>query len=258
MVSTAFHHWTRPTTRGAAAYLLDFHWREDKAGWWEYFELVASTEEELMDEPEAVAGLGFDSHVEVTLNKRTKKPTGTVVDRYRYPPQEMEIRRKAELKNRDGSPFGDVIALDRIARTIDVKKKKDQTELHPTAVFAHKYISSEVFETALTAIGDAVAPVPALNGAAGIRERCSCRAAAPDVRRVSSTRGPECFGVRGQRRQPTRSHGARDPGPARVGQDVHRRPDDLRTGCGGEKSWGAGSEPQSDFEFACGSRQSGS
>ena len=134
------------------AYLLDFHRREDKAGWWKYYKLRESTEEELMDEPEAVAQLMYVGRVDVILNVKNKKPTGSIVDRYRYPPQEMEIRRRASLKNRDGSSFGDVVAVDRIARTIDVKKGKAQAELHPTAVFAHKYIDTACFEDAIASV----------------------------------------------------------------------------------------------------------
>ncbi len=151
--------------RWILAHLLDFHRREDKAGWWKYYALCGSTDEELMDEPEAVAQLKHDCRCEVTLNSRTKKPTGTVVDRYRYPPQEMEIEREDDLKNRDGSAFGEVVAVDRLARTIEVKKTRACTELHPTAVFAHKHVSAEVIENAIAAIGDDVAPLPGCTGA---------------------------------------------------------------------------------------------
>jgi len=43
--------------RWLLAYLLDYHRREEKAGWWKYFELCRATDDELLDEPEAVAGL---------------------------------------------------------------------------------------------------------------------------------------------------------------------------------------------------------
>lgn len=159
---------TPERARWLLAYLLDFHRREDKAEWWKYYAMLDSTDEELMDESDAVAGLEFDAQVHVTLHKKTNKPTGTFVDRYRYPPQEMEIRRGGELKNRDGTAFGKVVATDRNARTIDVRKGTAQTGLHPSAVFAHTYISSEVFENAIASIGDVVAAGPACDGANGI------------------------------------------------------------------------------------------
>src|SRR6185503_18160992 len=59
------------------AYLLDWHYREDKVVWWEYFRLLGLSAEELIDEPNAVAGLEFVQDVEVVLNKKTGKPTGS-------------------------------------------------------------------------------------------------------------------------------------------------------------------------------------
>jgi uncharacterized protein len=154
--------------RWLLAHLLDFHRREDKAGWWKYYALCDSTDEELLDEPEAVAGLEHQERCETTRNVRTKKPTGSVVDRYRYPPQEMEIRRGHVLKNRDGSTFGDVIEVDRRAGTIDVKKGRAQAELHPSAVFAHTFVPTDVIEEAIAVVGRDVARAPACDGTSGV------------------------------------------------------------------------------------------
>ena len=70
-------------------------------------------EEDLFDEPSAVAGLQLVERVELVRNKRTGKPTGSVVDRYRYPLQEMEIRGGDEVKLTDGAKFGDIVRADR-------------------------------------------------------------------------------------------------------------------------------------------------
>src|SRR5213594_4154583 len=45
------------------AYLLDFHRREDKAKWWEYFRLCDLPEEDLFDEPQAIACLTYVERV---------------------------------------------------------------------------------------------------------------------------------------------------------------------------------------------------
>ena len=50
--------------------MLDWHRREYKAQWWEYFRLQDLSEEELLDEPKAIAGLQFVGEVE-----RVKKST---------------------------------------------------------------------------------------------------------------------------------------------------------------------------------------
>ena len=47
--------------RWLLAYLLDWHRREDKAAWWEYFRLRELPEEDLLDEPQAIAGLSSSS-----------------------------------------------------------------------------------------------------------------------------------------------------------------------------------------------------
>jgi uncharacterized protein len=142
--------------RWLLSFMLDFHRREDKATWWEYFRLRDLPEDELPDEPQAIAGLQFVERVEVVRRKNSGKPTGSVVDRYTYPAQEMEIRRGAELKVFEGT-FGKLVALDRNARTIDVKKGPQRAEEHPTAVFAHEYVNSKPIEDALFQLGERVA-----------------------------------------------------------------------------------------------------
>jgi predicted RecB family nuclease len=163
--------------RWLVAYMLDFHRREDKAMWWEYFRLSELPEEDLLDEPDAVAGLQFVERVELVLNKKGK-PTGSVVDRYNYPEQEMEINDGAELKlkreltaeekaareavgsggkSAGAKKFGDVVHVDRQSRTIDIKKGPTFAESHPTALFAHTYISTEKAESALFRLGEAIA-----------------------------------------------------------------------------------------------------
>jgi uncharacterized protein len=138
--------------RRVLAYLLDFHRREDKAAWWEYFRLIELSDEDLLDERGAVSGLEYVE--DVRPEKRS------VIQRYRYPPQEMELRRGDELKLTDQTKWADVVGVDRAARTIDVKVGKRQAD-RPTAAFAHKHISPKAMEDAIYAIGESL-----LNGAA--------------------------------------------------------------------------------------------
>jgi uncharacterized protein len=143
--------------RWLLAYLLDWHRREDRAGWWEYFRLRELPEEDLLDEPQAVAGLELVERLGSVLGKNGK-PTGSVVDRYRYPAQEMEIRARDDLKLRGGEgKFGEVEAVDREGRTIDVKKGGKRAEEHPSAAFAHKHVPPGVLEDALFRLGEDVA-----------------------------------------------------------------------------------------------------
>jgi uncharacterized protein len=149
---------TEQQARWLLAYMLDFHRREDKAVWWDYFRLCGLPEAELYDERDAVAGLEFMERVGEKRNKRSGKPTGSVVDRYRYPQQEMELDAGDELTlPRDQKGFGKVVAVDRAARTIDIAKGKSRAATHPTALFAFSHVSSDAMEQSLMRIAEDVA-----------------------------------------------------------------------------------------------------
>lgn len=134
--------------RRLLAYLLDFHRREDKAGWWEYFRLLSLTDDELLDEPDGVAGLTF-----VNVVDRVKR---SQIQRYSYPLQEMELRRGASLKLKDQKAWGDIVTVDRAARTVDVLVGPSKADIKPTSAFGHDHVSSGVIENAIFAIGESV------------------------------------------------------------------------------------------------------
>jgi uncharacterized protein len=151
--------------RWLLAYLLDYHRREDKATWWEYFRLCGLAEDELYDERDAVAGMEFVGRVERVVGKKGRA-TGSVIDRYRYPAQEMEIDPGAEVKVQNKETLGDVIAVDRINLTIDIKKGPKRAETHPSAVFAFSHVSSDAMESAIMRIAERVAAAEDGYGAA--------------------------------------------------------------------------------------------
>src|SRR5688572_1358311 len=110
-------------------HMIEFHRREEKAPWWEYFRLRGLTDEELLDERDGLAGLKFLQRL----------PTGTAacpVDRYEFPPQDTQIRDGDSVETSTGD-FGKVIAIDSTARTIDIKKREDMKDFHPTSIFSH-------------------------------------------------------------------------------------------------------------------------
>lgn len=141
--------------RWLLAYLLDYHDREAKSVWWEYFRLRDLPEEDLYDEPQAIAGLEFVERLEVRRSAKGK-PTGSVVDRYRYPAQEMECE-KGDLRLRGGARLGSLYALHRAARTVDIEKGKANAEFHPTSVFSHTFVPCAAQEQALMSIAERVA-----------------------------------------------------------------------------------------------------
>jgi uncharacterized protein len=131
------------------AYLVDWHRREDKSEWWEYFRLRDLPEQDLFEERNAVAGLLFVERAEVVRNVRTGHPTGSVIDRYSYPLQEVELRRARELVMAGGDKIGGLVAHDRLARTIDIKKGPTKSDVHPTAVIAKDIVKTVVQQEAL-------------------------------------------------------------------------------------------------------------
>jgi predicted RecB family nuclease len=142
--------------RWLLAFLLDYHRREDKAVWWEYFRLRELPEEDLYDEPQAIAGMKFVARVDQKLHARSGKPTGTVTDRYSFALQEMEIER-GELKLQDGTAFGKVIGVDRAGLTVDIQKGPKQSDNHPRSAFAFTYIATVAQEDSIFAIAERVA-----------------------------------------------------------------------------------------------------
>ena len=139
--------------RWLLAFMLDYHRREDNVAWWVYYRLVEMPEEDLIDERAAVAGLEFVERVRRILSKKGR-PTGSVVDRYRYPVQEVEIEAGDNVSLQDKKGFGKVVAVDRKARTIDVRKGPGRAETHPTAMFEFNSVPAKAQGEAMLRIGE--------------------------------------------------------------------------------------------------------
>ena len=135
--------------RWLLAHILDWHRREEKAVWWEYFRLADLSAEDLLEERAGLSGLTFQGDVGGTA----KAP----IHRYSFAPQETELRGGEDLRNLGGARLGKVEAISFEARTIDIKKRQDSAGMHPQAVFAHTHVPSEVIAEALVRIGEYVA-----------------------------------------------------------------------------------------------------
>lgn len=140
---------TEQQARWILAHILDWHRREEKAVWWEYFRLSDLSAEDLREERAGLSGLAFAG----TVGGTAKAP----VHRYRFAPQETEIRGSEELRSLGGAKFGKVEGIDFDGNTVDIKKRQDTALLHPQAVFAHSFIGGQVMAEALARIGDHVA-----------------------------------------------------------------------------------------------------
>jgi len=106
-------------------------------------------EEDLLEERAAVGGLCFMRRIEMT--KR-----GIPTDRYSYKPQETDVRNGDKLHLPDGTDFGTVESFDRAARTLEIKKRGAQADVHPSALFAHSFVNTDAMADALLRIADDV------------------------------------------------------------------------------------------------------
>jgi uncharacterized protein len=135
--------------RWTLAHLLEWHRREGKAGWWEFFRLADLQPEDLRDEKNGLIGLEFVS--------RHQEGRKLPVDRYRFTPQDHDVRPGRVLYASKDQEIGTIEAIDLAGRTIDVKKRKVSVDLHPEAVFAHESVPAKPIPAALERLAREVA-----------------------------------------------------------------------------------------------------
>lgn len=160
--------------RWLLAFMLDWHGRENKAVWWEYFRLRDLSAEDLVHERAGLADLTF-----------LEQGGGTArapVHRYRFALQDTDIRADSDLRSVGGERLGRVVAISFDDRTIDIKKRGDTAGFHPEAVFAHSFVDNKVLADSLMRIGEYVAD----HGIGGDGDHRACRdllmAVAPRLR----------------------------------------------------------------------------
>jgi uncharacterized protein len=134
--------------RWLLAHILDWHRREQKAVWWEYFRLEALSVEDLLDERAGLSGL---TYVE-TVGGTARAP----IHRYRFPSQETDLRGGEALHADGGAKFGSVDEISFGDLTIDIKKRQDTADTHARAIFAHDVVDSKVLAESLARIAEHV------------------------------------------------------------------------------------------------------
>jgi predicted RecB family nuclease len=132
------------------AQMLEWHRREEKSAWWEYFRLCALSEDELEEDKSALGGLEFDG--EVARIKRS------IVYRYSFSPQDHAIDRPLEVRDpRTGKSAGERVAFDERNRTIDLKRGSSSAVPHPTALVPFDIVDSKVLSDSIARIASSVA-----------------------------------------------------------------------------------------------------
>jgi hypothetical protein len=93
---------------------------------------------------------------ELEFVERVATPARSVVDRYRFPPQECELREGDSLHDSE-KRFAKVEAIDLARCTIDIRKGPSVAAEHRSALFRHDDISDKVKREALMRLGQWVA-----------------------------------------------------------------------------------------------------
>jgi predicted RecB family nuclease len=133
--------------RWLLAQLLDWHRRDAKPRAWRYFDLRAMDDADLMEEKDAISGLVWMGTV--------TSASGVTADRYSFPNQETNVRPddKKEVHHKS-QRVGTVVAMDPIARTIDIEKVSDAAGLHPTSIFVKEpYRNAKAQQDSLYRLG---------------------------------------------------------------------------------------------------------
>ncbi|HTC85869.1 MAG TPA: DEAD/DEAH box helicase, partial [Candidatus Acidoferrum sp.] len=136
--------------RWLLAGLIDWHRRDSKPGWWEYFRLRKLSPEDLFDEGSALVGLAYDGIV--GHEKQSD------IHRYRFDPrQETKIRVGKEWEDpTTGKSAGVAVGFDPLIGTIDLKRGMASAVPHPAALIEPGPISVKPLPGALAQLADYV------------------------------------------------------------------------------------------------------
>lgn len=142
-------------TRWMLAYLIDWHRREQKAAWWDYFRVRELVGEDALDEPCVVTGLAHVRRVGSFISAKTGKPTSSVIEQYTYQTQDIEIGVGDTLTVLEGRAYGEVLEHDRIRRTLDLKVGKTAAELpRPDTLYATEIVRTDVLQAAVMKLAE--------------------------------------------------------------------------------------------------------
>lgn len=143
--------WTaEQRARWLLAQMLEWHRREEKSSWWEYFRLCALSDDELIEDRRAMGGLVYNG--EQGREKRS------IIHRYQFPAQEHAIDRARSVRDpKTGGNPGTVVGIEERAHHVLMKRGTSSTVAHPKALIPHDIVDSSVLRDSLMRLGTWVA-----------------------------------------------------------------------------------------------------
>ncbi len=148
---------TEQQGRWILAGLLDWHRRESKPQWWDWFRLRQASMEDLIADRDALGGLRYEGVV--------REEGKSIVHRYRFEPGQdtkIDIGDKwlvihPDLAAEEKPPSaGTCVAIDIGAGYVDLKRGKAGNAAHPTALIPGQPFGPEPMRSTLGAIADQV------------------------------------------------------------------------------------------------------
>jgi predicted RecB family nuclease len=134
--------------RWLMAQLLEFHRREKKAVWWEYFRCRDLAEDELVEDAATLGGLEYDGEAGTVAR--------SILHRYRFPPQEHRIRVDSKvLDHATQAGPGTIVELDDVAGILILKRVRDSTVPHPRGLMLKDDVPDTVLRDSIRRVAEA-------------------------------------------------------------------------------------------------------
>jgi predicted RecB family nuclease len=136
--------------RWLLAQILEWYRREEKSTWWEYYRLCDLSDDELLEDKDALGGLTYIGEV-----GRLKK---SIIHRYRFPPQDHAIGQAVKVRDpRTKKSAGTILGIDNENRTVDITRAATSSVPHPTALIPLNLIDPDAMQDSLLRLANEVA-----------------------------------------------------------------------------------------------------
>jgi predicted RecB family nuclease len=132
--------------RWLLAQMMEWHRREEKSSWWEYFRQLDLSDHELLEDKSALGGLTY-----VGMVGQAKK---SLIHRYKFPAQDHAIDRAHDVRDpRTEKNPGEIVQIDEVNLTIDLKRGAKSALPHPEALIPFGIIGSDAQRDSLLRLG---------------------------------------------------------------------------------------------------------